>query len=68
MFAGPEIRCMGGDASGRKAEDPDGDRLVSTEDLNAEQKARVATWLKTTYLNELFKGKAEFREAPATAK
>ena len=45
-----------------------GDRLVSTEDLNAEQKARVATWLKTTYLNELFKGKAEFREAPATAK
>ena len=26
-----------------------GDKLVSTDELNAEQKSQVATWLKTTY-------------------
>ena len=37
-----------------------GDQLVSTDDLNDEQRRRLATWLKTTYLNTLFRGKAEF--------
>ena len=37
-----------------------GDELVNTEELNDEQRRRLATWLKTTYLNTLFKGKAEF--------
>ena len=30
-----------------------GDDLVNTDDLNAEQRHRLATWLKTTYLNTL---------------
>lgn len=38
-----------------------GDRLVNTEELNAEQKKRLGTWLKTTYLNALFQGQAVFR-------
>ena len=37
-----------------------GDELVNTEDLNDEQRRRLATWLKTTYLNTLFCGNAEF--------
>ncbi len=37
-----------------------GDDLVNTDDLNAEQRHRLATWLKTTYLNTLFRGKAAF--------
>ena len=44
-----------------------GDKLVSTDELNAEQKAQVATWLKTTYLNDLFQGKARFYEKQANA-
>ena len=39
-----------------------GDQLVNTDDLNDEQRRRLATWLKTTYLNTLFRGKAEFFE------
>lgn len=39
-----------------------GDELVNTDDLNDEQRRRLATWLKTTYLNALFRGKAEFFE------
>lgn len=39
-----------------------GDELVNTDDLNDDQRRRLATWLKTTYLNTLFKGKAEFFE------
>lgn len=37
-----------------------GDQLVNVDDLDPEQKARLATKLKTTYLNELFRGKAVF--------
>lgn len=40
-----------------------GDELVNTDDLNDEQRRRLATWLKTTYLNALFRGKAEFFES-----
>lgn len=40
-----------------------GDELVNTDDLNEEQRRKLATWLKTTYLNALFRGKAEFFEA-----
>lgn len=39
-----------------------GDKLVNTDDLNDDQRRRLATWLKTTYLNTLFQGKAEFFE------
>jgi len=37
-----------------------GDQLVNTEDLDAEQKRRLATWIKCTYLNTLYQGKAKF--------
>lgn len=40
-----------------------GDRLVNTDDLNDEQHRRLATWLKMTYLNTLFRGKAIFFES-----
>ena len=39
-----------------------GDKLVSTDDLNDEQRCKLATWLKITYLNALFHGKAAFYE------
>lgn len=38
-----------------------GDQLVNVDDLNEEMRARLATALKTTYLNELFRGEAVFR-------
>lgn len=37
-----------------------GDKLVNTEDLNKEQKRKLATWLKCRYLSALFQGKAIF--------
>lgn len=37
-----------------------GDQLVNTEDLDPERKRQLATWLKCTYLNTLFEGKARF--------
>ena len=37
-----------------------GDKLVNTKDLNDDQRRRLATWLKITYLNTLFAGKAIF--------
>jgi len=37
-----------------------GDQLVNTEDLDTEQKRRLATWIKCTYLNTLYEGKAKF--------
>lgn len=40
-----------------------GGELVNTDDLNDDQRRRLATWLKTTYLNALFQGKAEFFES-----
>lgn len=40
-----------------------GDELVNTDDLDDDQRRRLATWLKTTYLNALFQGKAEFFES-----
>ena len=44
-----------------------GDELVNTDDLSDEQRRKLATWLKTTYLNTLFMGKAEFFEAGGEA-
>lgn len=44
-----------------------GDQLVNTEELNEEQKARLATWIKCTYLNALYEGKARFYPAAADA-
>lgn len=40
-----------------------GDKLVNTDNLNDEQRRRLATWLKITYLNTLFRGKAIFFES-----
>lgn len=40
-----------------------GNELVNSKDLNDEQCHKLATWLKITYLNTLFQGKAEFYEA-----
>ena len=37
-----------------------GNQLVNTEDLNPEQKRQLATWIKCTYLNTLYEGKAKF--------
>ena len=37
-----------------------GDQLVCTDDLDPERKRQLATWLKCTYLNALFEGKAKF--------
>lgn len=37
-----------------------GDKLVNTKDLNDDQRRRLATWLRITYLNALFEGKATF--------
>jgi hypothetical protein len=37
-----------------------GDKLVNTQDLTPEQKKKLATWIKVTYLNALFAGKAKF--------
>lgn len=39
-----------------------GDELVNTDDLDDDQRHKLAAWLKTTYLNTLFRGKAEFFE------
>ncbi len=40
-----------------------GNKLVCTDDLTEEQRRDLATWLKSTYLNALFMGQAEFQEA-----
>lgn len=40
-----------------------GGELVETSELAPEQKKRLATELKKAYLNHLFAGRAEFREA-----
>lgn len=37
-----------------------GDKLVNVDELNQEQKVRLATELKRRYLNELFRGRVEF--------
>ena len=36
-----------------------GDKLVNTRDLNPEQKRKLATWLKCTYLNALYESTVE---------
>lgn len=40
-----------------------GDELVETSKLTPEQKRILGTWLKTTYLNNLFAGQVVFRPA-----
>ena len=37
-----------------------GETLVNVDDLSQEQKVKLATELKRRYLNELFRGRAEF--------
>lgn len=37
-----------------------GDRLVDTADLDPVQKQELSTWIRCTYLNALFEGKAKF--------
>lgn len=37
-----------------------GGELVCTDDLTPEEKTKVGTWLKSTYLNSLFQGQAVF--------
>ncbi len=39
-----------------------GEELVNTDDLTQAHKGCLATWLKLTYLNNLFMGKAKFTE------
>ncbi len=39
-----------------------GDALVNTADLTEDQRRQMGTWLKSTYLTALFRGKAVFRE------
>lgn len=41
-----------------------GDELVCTDDLNEEQKERLAVGLQVTWMNELFRGKAVFSPPP----
>ena len=43
-----------------------GDQLVNTEDLDPERKRQLATWIKCTYLNALYEGKAKFYPADQT--
>ena len=37
-----------------------GDKLVSTDELSPDQRRAFATWLKSSYLNSLFRGRASF--------
>ena len=37
-----------------------GEKLVSTQELNDAQRRQLGVWLKTTYLNALFQGRAVF--------
>ncbi len=43
-----------------------GEKLVNTDDLTQAQKISLANWLKLTYLNNLFMGKAKFTEKKQT--
>ncbi len=45
-----------------------GDQLVNTEDLDPERRRQLATWLKCTYLNALFEGKAKFYQTEGDEK
>lgn len=40
-----------------------GGQKVDVDDLNQEQKIKLATWLKTEYLNAMFAGRAVFYPA-----
>lgn len=40
-------------------------KLVPTSELSGEQRKLLADWLRQTYLNELFRGRALFRESDA---
>jgi len=40
-----------------------GNQLVNTDSLEAEERKKLANWLKNTYLNALFRGKARFFES-----
>lgn len=44
-----------------------GDELVNTADLDEDRRRQLATWLKCTYLNALFEGKAKFWPEPVVA-
>ena len=38
-----------------------GDQLVNVDELDDEKRRQLGTWLKSTYLNELYRGKATFK-------
>ncbi len=40
-------------------------KLVPTSELSGEQRKLLADWLRQTYLNELFRGRAVFSESDA---
>lgn len=45
-----------------------GDQLVNTEELDPERRQQLATWIKCTYLNTLYEGKAKFYPAKVGGK
>lgn len=45
-----------------------GGQPVRTDDLDPERRRRLATWIKCTYLNALFEGKARFYPAEKGSK
>ena len=40
-----------------------GDKLVSTDELSPDQRRAFATWLKSSYLNSLFRGRESFNSS-----
>lgn len=45
-----------------------GEQLVNTEELDPEQRQQLATWIKCTYLNTLYEGKAKFYPVEGSGK
>lgn len=41
-------------------------KLTNTKDLNVDQRRKLAEWIKLTYLNSLFEGKAKFYSPEST--
>lgn len=41
-------------------------KLTNTKDLSVDQRRKLAVWIKLTYLNSLFAGKAKFYSPEST--
>lgn len=41
-------------------------KLTNTKELSVDQRKKLATWIKLTYLNSLFAGKAKFYSSEST--